>query len=180
MNVEQVQTNVCGQETEPNAQPARTSPRWRSSSAWLLACCGGGALPIVAVLAWGYWEFGSLANTLAYLNGERLLVNPIALSCGEGRPGEMRELSFTIENCTRDEVQILSNTSTCSCVSTDRLPLKVPAGATHKMTVKVGFGRKTGGFEHQVSYYTDSEYLPAFMIEIRGKVIADEKSNVAQ
>lgn len=117
MNAEQVQMNVCGQETEPNAQTARTSPRWRSSSAWLLACCGGGALPIVAVLAWGYWEFGSLANTLAYLNGERLLVDPESLSFGTGRRGEERDLHFAIRNWTGKDVEVLGAKSTCGCMA---------------------------------------------------------------
>src|SRR5438046_7421977 len=84
--------------TEDKAQPAKTSKgRWRLS-AWLLGCFGGGGLLIVAVLAWGYWQLGSFANIAAYVNGERLLVDPRALSFGTGPRGEERDVRFTIWN----------------------------------------------------------------------------------
>ena len=171
MNVEQVQTNVCGQETEPNAQPARTSPRWRSSSAWLLACCGGGALPIVAVLAWGYWEFGSLANTLAYLNGERLLVDPEVISLGTAQRGEERDLHLTIRNRTGKDVEVLGAKSTCGCMGTaEEFPLSIADGSQRELTIHVWFTGNDSAFEHRVDFYTNDGTKPVIAVVVRGKI----------
>lgn len=168
MNAEQVQANADGPETEPKV---RTPPRWRGSSMWLLACLGGGALLIAALLAWGYWEFGSLSNTLAYLNGERLLVDPATLSFGAVRRGEERDLQVTIRNRTGKEVKIMGAKSNCGCMGMEeKFPFSIAQGGQRELTIHIWFTGKDSAFEKRVDFYTDNEAKPVTAVLVRGTI----------
>jgi hypothetical protein len=171
MNAEQVQANVCGPEEEPNAQPVRTTPRWRGSSMWLLACLGGGGLLLAALLAWGHWEFGSLANTLAYLNGERLLVDPRVISFGAVRRGEERDLHVTIRNRTGEEVKIIGAKSNCGCMATvEQFPCALANGDQREFPIHIWFTGNESTFEKRVDFYTDDDAKPVIAVVVRGKI----------
>jgi hypothetical protein len=105
---------------------------------WILACIGGGALLLAAPLAWGYWQFGSLASTLAYLNGERLLVDPATPSFGVAKRGEERDVQVTIRNRTGKDVKILGAKSTCGCmVMAEQFPISIANAGQQELTIHI-------------------------------------------
>ncbi len=171
MDVKHTQTVSCSQLMEPEVQPVKLRPRWRSAMLWGLACAGGGGLLIAAVLAWGHWEFGSLSCTLAYLNGERLLVDPATLSFGAGRRGEERDLHVTIRNRTGKEVKLLGAKSTCSCMAAvEKFPISISPGGQQELTIHVWLIGKDSLFEKRVDYYTDDEANPVIAVTVRGTI----------
>ena len=168
---EQVHADSGNQETEPKVQPTKPCSRRRGFSVWILACCGGGGFLIAAALAWGYWEFGSLANTLAYLNGERLLVDPGALSLGTGRRGEERVVHFAIRNRTGKEVEILGAKSTCGCMAmAEEFPFSIANGNQRELTIHIGLTGKDSAFEKEIDFYTDDEAKPVIAVVVRGEI----------
>ncbi|HZV04527.1 MAG TPA: DUF1573 domain-containing protein [Gemmataceae bacterium] len=139
--------------------------------AWILACFGGGCLLIAPVLVWGHREFGSIASTLAYLNGERLLVDPGTLSFGTIRRGEERDLRVTIRNRTGKDVKVVGARSTCGCMaSVERFPLSIADGDKQELTIHVEFIGKDSVFEKRIDYYTDDEAKPVIPVVVRGKL----------
>jgi hypothetical protein len=170
--LEEVQADASGLEPVPSVSPKTTRPQWRGSAGWILACLGGGGLLIAAVIAWGYWQFGSLSCTLAYLNGERMLVDPGMLSFGTARVGEDRDLHVTIRNQTGKDVKILGARSTCGCIAAvEKFPLSIVDGARQELTVHVWFTDKDSAFEKRVDYYTDAESNPVIAVAVRGTIM---------
>lgn len=150
--------------------PRKIRPWRRGSWAWILACLGGGSLLIAVSLAWGYREFGSLANTLAYLNGERLLVDPGSLSFGTARRDEERDLHLMIRNRTGKTVTILGGRTTCACMTTEKFPFSITNGSQRELTIHVWLTGKDPVFERRIDFYTDDEANPVIAVSIRGEI----------
>jgi hypothetical protein len=171
MDAKQTPTNAGNQVMMPEPPPAKTCPGWRGPAASILACLGGGGLLIAIALAWGHWEFGSLASTLAYLNGERLLVDPGTLSFGMAARGEERDLHLTIRNRTGKEVKVLGARSTCGCmVTAEKFPLSIGDRGQQELTIHVWLTGKDSVFEKRVDFYTDDEANPVIPATIRGTI----------
>lgn len=158
-------------ESVPEGQLMKRRPRWRGSAAWVVACLGGGGVLIAAFLAWGYMAFGSLATTLAYLNGERLLVVPGTLSFGAARRGDEQDLKVTIQNRTGKEVKILGARSTCGCMGTEeKFPFSMADGDQRELTIQVWLVGKDSLIEKRVDFYTDDEANPVISVTVRGTI----------
>ncbi len=171
MDVKQAQMDSCSQVRAPEAQPEKTNAPWRGTAMWGVACAAGGALLITAVLAWGYWEFGSLSSTVAYLNGERLLVDPGTLSFGTCRRGEERDLQVTMRNRTGKEVKILGARSTCGCmVTTEKFPLSIGDRGQQELAIHVWLTGKDSLFDKRIDFYTDDEANPVIAVAVRGTI----------
>lgn len=139
---------------------------------WLLACLGGGFAVIAALLAWGQHEFGSLGNTLAYLNGHRLLAAPDRLSFGTARRGEEKVLHVTIQNRTGKNLKLLGARSTCGCMATEeQFPIAIADGGQRELTVRVWLTGKDSKFEGRIDYYTDDETNSAITVVVRGTIV---------
>lgn len=171
MDVDQVEADVRGPELEPQAQPMQSRPRWQGSMMWLVACLGGGGFLIAALLAWGRWEFGSLGNTLAYLNGQRLLAAPNVLSFGTARRGEERILQVTLLNRTGKTVALPGARSTCGCMGIEvQFPIVIMQGDRCKLTVRVWPTGKDSAFEGRIDFYADDESNPAIPVLVHGTI----------
>jgi hypothetical protein len=171
MEAEQVQADRSSQKGARDAVPAKIPSRWRGPGVWLLACLGGGGLLIAVVLAWGYWQLGSLSSTLAYLNGERLFVDRGVLSFGTAKRGEERSLQLVIRNRTGKDVRILGAKSTCSCMGTEEeFPFLLADGGQRELTVRVWVVGKDSLFEKRLDFYTDDENNPVISVTVRGKI----------
>jgi hypothetical protein len=171
MVVEPVQAGQAddrGPERKPEIHGAPTGKGGRRGPAWILACVGGGGLLIGAALAWGYWQFGSLASTVAYLNGERVFVDPDTLSLGVVRRGEERDLRFTIRNRTGKAVKLLGAKSTCGCMRMEEtFPISIGEGGQRELTIHVWLTGKDSAFDKRVDFYTDEESKPVIAVAVR-------------
>jgi hypothetical protein len=152
------------------AEAARPGKGRRGPVAWVLACLGGGLLPLAGLLAWGCWELGSLANVLAYVQGERLLVDPATCLFGTAPRGEERELHATIRNKTDRTIQILGARMNCTCMTTDEFPVSIAPGGRHDLTIRVFLGGKEPPFEKRIDYYTDCDAKPSLAVLVRGQI----------
>lgn len=171
MDVKQTQADPSSRLMETEAPPAKTCYRWRGPMASILGCVGGGGLLISLALAWGHWEFGSLSSALAYLNGERLLVDLGTLSFGTARRGEERDLQFTIRNRTGKEVKILGTRSTCGCMATaEKFPISIGNRGQQDLTIHVWLTGKDSAFEKRVDFYTDDDANPVVPVVVRGTI----------
>jgi hypothetical protein len=127
-------------------------------------------LLLAGLLGWGYWEFGSLPNALAYMNGERLLVHPSTCSFGSAPRGEEREVHVSVQNRTEREVRVLGARMSCTCITTDELPVSIEPGGQRDFTIRVFLGGKESTFEKRVDYYTDYEAKPSLPVLVRGEI----------
>ena len=101
--------------------PRHEGTFFTSSALWhhiravlLVAAVAASLLTALAGLAW--WRFGSVAVGLAYLRGERLVIEPRVVELGEGRPDERRDVVIRIINLTDRPVRLLGSSATCQCI----------------------------------------------------------------
>ncbi|MBI2823519.1 MAG: DUF1573 domain-containing protein [Planctomycetia bacterium] len=91
------------------------------------------------------------------------------LDVGEGIAGDNRDVAVVLTNVGRTPVTLVGATSSCGCISTDTLPLKVPARGLCQLSLHVGFsGDKE--FHHEIVYYTDRSSQPCVTLAVSGKI----------
>lgn len=159
-----------GEEAVQKAEAVHRGKGRRGVAGWVLAFLGGGLLPLGVLLAWGCWELGSLANVLAYVNGERLLVDPGTCWFGTAGRGEEREVRVTIRNRTEKTIRVLGARMNCTCMTTDELPVEIEPGGRRDFTIRVFLGGTESTFEKRVDYYTDYEAKPSLAVVVRGEI----------
>lgn len=169
MNAEPISVEAPNRETEPIPQPNPSKER-RSLVLWLVGCVGGGGVMLLALLAWGHWQFGSLANTLAYLSGERVLVDPKVLSFGTVRRNEERDLHTTIRNRTGKSIKILGSRSSCTCMTTEQSPFSIADGGQRELAIHIVLNGKEDVFENRIVFYTDDEANSVIPVTVRGRI----------
>jgi hypothetical protein len=116
--------------------------RSRSGFASILV---GAILLVAGVAATASAWYGSPTAALARLRGEPLTLQAGYLELGEGEPGEVLQAQVAVRNWTDQPVHVVGGTSDCSCVTTDDLPVVIPAGGSAELTVRLKIPQATTG-----------------------------------
>lgn len=122
---------------------------------------GLGAMPLVAsvILFIGFGAsvtaFGSPIAAFAWLQGNRLTVEPTVMDLGEVEAGPQRTVSFRVTNHGERPVTLVGGTSTCNCTATEGLPIDIPPGGSRSVPVKVSFTGRGGTYKQTVTWYGD-------------------------
>jgi hypothetical protein len=128
----------------------------------------GAALLILSV--WGTLRFGSFQNALAYVSGERLLVDSATKSFGSVESGIDQRIYFLVSNWSDRSISILGAGSQCAVTLTENLPLIIPPKSSRRVNVRLRTETKVGKVSESVRLYTDSAYRPELVIRVVGLV----------
>lgn len=102
---------------------------------YLLFVCTG-AMAIIAITGGvAVYKFGSVAASVQYLNGERLLIDPQVADLGPLVTGESRRFAITISNLSDRPVRIVGGNADCSCIRISGLPVNIPGGDSGSVRV---------------------------------------------
>ena len=95
-----------------------------------------------AASAYGWYRFGSIDASLAYVRGERLLVAEPSKSLEGVRPGESVVLRYVLTNLSGHPVTLIGKEVSCSCTNIEDFPITLAASETRPIaaTVKVANG----------------------------------------
>jgi hypothetical protein len=133
--------------------------------------------PLVAgtasVLAFGYIGLSLLGNPkhfLAALVGEPLIVEPLSVAVEPGKAGEQRSFDVSLTNLTHHPIRVVGGTNTCSCITTDSLPLVIPPGTHADVAVRMRLLGSPGYFVHQYELYTDAPGRGIITAHIYGSI----------
>lgn len=133
----------------------------------------GIAVVLGVALAWSYGRFGSLNHALLYAQGLRVALERTVVDLPDGQVGESRAAEVPVHNLSSETVTVLGASVSCDCVTTEGVPLKIPAGASAVLRSAVKLdGRFVGPFQQSVTYYTDHPTAPNLKVVLKGKVIA--------
>ncbi len=113
---------------------------------------------------------GSVMIALAYLRGERLIIDPIVAFANDGLPGEEREILFRVLNFTDRPVKLLGANSSCTCASTKDLPLVIPPAESRMLSVTYRFSEAQSSLEEIVTLYTDDRQRSRLVVRIKRRV----------
>jgi hypothetical protein len=152
----------------PDSTTARRAPviRWRIVQRVL-------ALALIflgIVFGWAYLQTRSAALVIPLLSGERLLVEPTAISLGQQKPRAVSERNVRIVNLTSDKVTVLGAERSCGCITMDDFPLLIPAGESREVHLKIHINRDSGEYDESVKFFTDYSEMRAFEVTVRAAV----------
>jgi hypothetical protein len=116
-------------------------------------------------------RFGSLPSGLAYLRGERLLINPATTHLGQVTRGESADLHFRFTNFTGRPVRILGSQSSCTCLAVTELPVTIPSGDSLDVTVGVDFSSKGDEYRQVLTFFTDCELEQRKSIAVSAQLV---------
>ena len=133
----------------------------------------GSALSFAAILAGlalgSLWQFGSVGNGLAYLRGERLVVDGPVQDLGEVQPGQLYPLQFRFWNLSSRPVRLVGFQSSCGCTTPSRLPLVIAPSSSEDLSVAYKPSSEPGAQSVDVRVYTDSPSRPEIGFRLKAQ-----------
>lgn len=127
------------------------------------------------ILAVGFggltWIYGSPYEALFQVRGESITVEPSVSYVGEGVVGEQRTFTIQVTNHRDKSIKVIGGTTSCSCITTDNLPIIIPPRATCSIVTWVKFRGSPGRFRHSFVLYTDEERQATVTAWFTGRVI---------
>jgi hypothetical protein len=139
----------------------RVSP-WTKVTAALTAILIVG-LAIVAIT-----RFGSIPTALAYVAGERLLVDSPSKSFGTVDAGAEPVVPFTVQNRSDHAVKIIGARTSCTCTIVANLPMTIPPGGSLDVPISVKTSRLKGQVSVTVRVYSDDPRRAELVLNVEG------------
>jgi len=140
-------------------KPTTLRGRWAILTAATAVC-----IALLGIL--GTVWYGSVGVALTHLRGEQYAISPDVLDLGGGYPGDALTARVVVHNFSDRDTLLVGGTSDCSCVATNDLPLKIPAGGSASVSIKVTLPRATTpGVSSKVVAFQTSDYTrdPLFL-----------------
>jgi hypothetical protein len=128
---------------------------------------------LTALLGALCWVALSPFTALATLRGESLTLDPPVAHVGKGAEEDVQDARLRVVNQTNRPIRLVGMKAGCSgIVTTDNLPLTIPAREACHLAVQVKFAGSAGGFQQPVILYTDDSVQPVVVARIVGHVVA--------
>jgi hypothetical protein len=90
---------------------------------------------LLGILALGFTLItGDPWAALVRLRGETLAVIPAVTQLGEGNAGESRTFQVQLRNYSDKPIKVVGGTTSCSCITTQDLPITIPSAAVNRLT----------------------------------------------
>ncbi|CAN5654570.1 hypothetical protein BH23PLA1_BH23PLA1_14430 [soil metagenome] len=116
----------------------------------------------------GWYRFGSVNRSLAYVRGERLFVDEAIKSLGQIQEDREQRVEFQLANHASRPISIVGVSSSCGCTGVEGVPMTIPRGVTRPLVVKVRLTASSNDAVTTLRVFTDDPGQP----EMRLKVIA--------
>jgi hypothetical protein len=135
----------------PQPAAGRKQP-WRGIAETL----GWTAVFAALIVGWARWQTGSFSLVWPYLQGERLLFDPLHVVIDNAPAGTIVERSIRVLNRSFSDVKLVGSQPSCGCITLNEFPVVIPAGGDYTLTLKIGIPDEPGSFEHTVKLFTDA------------------------
>jgi len=110
--------------------------------------------------AYGRHRFGSVAATLAYLGGERLLVDDLSKSVSGVKAGSPVVVRYTLTNLTGHPVTLVGKMASCSCTNIEGLPLTLAMSETRAVSATITLSKDKPDLSGTIRLFTDDLHTP--------------------
>jgi hypothetical protein len=129
-----------------------------------------GACALLACFWFDTWD-----QAVLYVSGERLLVSPRELECGEIRSGTSNEFSLSLINWTGEDVRFVGSRMSCSCAEVSDFPFTLATGERRVLRVHVkAVARQPRTLDETMFLYTDSRFKKILPVRLHASVIPFE------
>jgi hypothetical protein len=132
----------------------------------------GAATILIALTGVGSWVYGSPQAALARLRGETLTVSPNYIDFGSGSPGQELDVAVDVSNWSDRPVRLIGGTSDCSCVTNASLPLRLAAGESRPVTIRLQVPKaRTGAMTRTAEIWTDDDRQRTIRLQLGCRIM---------
>jgi hypothetical protein len=110
---------------------------------------------------------------MARWQGRTIVLESSVLNAGKEIPGTSKILDLTVINKGPTSVTLIGGSASCSCTTTQDLPVVLPANQQVVITMVFKFRGTNGDFQHNFDLYTDDPAQPNLHGVIVGRVVSD-------
>lgn len=144
-------------------------PEWKWSESRRTLAAVGLLVVVASGLAWtARGPFGD--KLLAKWQGRTVALRSSVVEAGEESVGAVKRFSVTVTNSSSRDIRILGGSVSCSCTTTQNLPVTVPADGEVVVEIELKFRGTPGQFEHRFEFFTDDKTQPKLHGVIVGRV----------
>jgi Protein of unknown function (DUF1573) len=144
----------------------------RKPLSWLSVTLLFAGAGLVLLVGLAFYSFGSIGSAVAYVSGERLLLDRCSKSFGEVRPGERPLLRFDLTNTSDRAIAVLGARTQCTCLFAEGLPLSIPPGSRRAFHVAVKTGSRVGKLQEPIQLYTDFPGQRELRLTVHGRILS--------
>jgi hypothetical protein len=126
---------------------------------------------LLSIAAIALYSFGSFGSALAYLSGDRLIVDAYTRSVGVVSEGERHAVFFKLTNMSNQAIEILGATSSCTCLVVDQLPVVLPPHGVFQLRIGIRTKPRSSRIDERVRLITDREGQRHLDLRINGRVV---------
>ena len=129
------------------------------------------ALAFAAAYAGYAWcETGSAHMILPYVQGQRVLFDPLTVTLSDVPSASRIEHAVNISNCSSSEVKLIGAKSGCSCVTLDEFPIRIPPGESYSLAIRIATPEGPSDFEHTIPVFLENSGYQKVVVKIFGHV----------
>jgi hypothetical protein len=110
------------------------------------------------------------SRVLARWRGDILALEPAFIDAGAEIAGRQRTVKLRVHNYSDRNVEIVGGTSSCSCIATESLPVKIMANQAKEIKIVINYKGTPGKFIHQFVLYTDHPSARVMYVSFQGEV----------
>ncbi len=161
-------------------QRATLAAQLRQALYQVAVIAGGAALLLTVLTGGAIASFGSLHGAVAYLRGDRLLVEPAEVDAGVAEPHASRLMAIELRNWSDHPVTFLGGVNDCACWVTRDLPVEIPAGESRSVTIQVNYPPSPGRFRRAIDLITNDGRETSVRFLITGTCVGPEAERQPQ
>lgn len=94
--------------------------------------------------------FGSLGAAASWINGKSFYLSPQIVRLDNRAPGAEEVVTFQLKNLSSEEISVVGEKASCSCIFSENIPIKVDSGKTAEVNVRVRLPKYKTGYNQSV------------------------------
>ena len=122
------------------------------------------------IIGYAYWRSGELDLVWPYLQGERLLFDPIRVVVDSQAGATITERTVQVVNLTSAKVTLIGSQQSCGCIALNEFPIVIRPGEKYALNLKIGVPAEPGSFNHTVKIFSDFSECTTTIITVAGNV----------
>jgi Protein of unknown function (DUF1573) len=148
---------------------------WMSWLAVILLMTGIG---VGGLVLWSQYEFGSIAGSISYLRGARLIPEAYSITFETDNLDKLTVVTFNVKNYSYRPITVFGARVSCICMSTPGLPVVVPPGESRTLEVNARAASGSGDVLGKVTFYTNDTGFRELPVVVRGRVRSARRGQV--
>lgn len=134
------------------------------------------SLLLALIAIWLTIEYGSVQAGVMAWRGEGISIEPYDVDLGAHPQGTKLRQTYVVRNHTDHELLVPGGKSSCRCLITENLPLRIPAHGEAEVTIVVRFVGEPGDFRQHFQLYAGDSKYPSVLGRVHGRTMPAESA----